>query len=175
VNRENPKVYITGEAIRRRVRELGRRISNDYAQAENLHLVGVLRGSFIFLADLSRALTIPISVDFLALASYETAAAPKSPVRLVTDLRTDIAGKDVLIIEDIVDTGDTLDFLMSLLGSRGPASLKCCALLSKPACRKTDVRIDYLGFEIPDVWVVGYGLDDKERHRGLPYIGIPGR
>jgi len=175
VNREEPKVYITEEAIRGRVRELGRRISKDYARVENLHLVGVLRGSFIFLADLSRALTIPISVDFLALASYETTAAPKAPVRLITDLRTDIAGRDVLIIEDVVDTGRTLDFLMSLLASRGPASLKCCALLSKPACRKTAVRIDYLGFEIPDVWAVGYGLDDKERYRALPYIGIPGR
>lgn len=94
------------------------------------------------------------------------------PVRLITDLRTDIAGKHVLIVEDIVDTGDTLDYLMHLLALRGPASLKCCALLSKPACRKTDVRIDYLGFEIPDVWVVGYGLDDLERYRVLPYIGI---
>ena len=172
---EEPKVFISGEAIRRRVGRLGHRISKDYAQVENLHLVGVLRGSFIFLADLSRALTIPSSVDFLAVASYETTVAPKAPVRLITDLRTDIAGKHVLVVEDIVDTGDTLDYLMSLLVSRGPASLKCCALLSKPACRKTEARIDYLGFEIPDVWVVGYGLDDKERYRALPYIGIPSR
>ena len=136
-------------------------------------MVGVLRGSFIFLADLSRALTIPASVDFLAVASYGTTSAPKGPVRLITDLRTDIAGKHVLIVEDIVDTGDTLDYLTRLLALRGPASLKCCALLSKPARRKTDVRIDYLGFEIPDVWVVGYGLDDRERYRALPYIGIP--
>ena len=172
MNREEPKVFITEEAIRRRVGRLGRRISKDYVQVENLHLVGVLRGSFIFLADLARALTIPRSVDFLAMASYETTAAPKGPVRLITDLRTDIAGKHVLVVEDIVDTGDTLDCLMRLLALRGPASLKCCALLSKPACRKTEARIDYLGFEIPDVWVVGYGLDDKERYRTLPYIGI---
>jgi hypoxanthine phosphoribosyltransferase len=175
VTREEPKVLITEEAIRRRVGELGRQISKDYEQVENLHLVGVLRGSFIFLADLSRALTIPRSVDFLAMASCETTVAPKGPVRLITDLRTDIAGKHVLVVEDIVDTGETLDYLMSLLASRGPASLKCCALLSKPDCRKTEARIDYLGFEIPDVWVVGYGLDDKERHRTLPYIGIPSR
>ena len=103
---------------------------------ENLHLVGVLRGSFIFLADLSRALTIPGSVDFLAVASYDTAVAPKGPVRLVTDLRTDIAGKHVLVVEDIVDTGDTLDYLMSLLALRAPASLKSCALLSKPSAGK---------------------------------------
>ena len=170
--REEPKVFITGEAIRRRVGELGRRISEEYAQVENLHLVAVLRGSFIFFADLCRALTIPGSVDFLAVASYETAGKPKGPVRLITDLRIDIAGKHVLIVEDIVDTGETLGYLMSLLALRAPASLKCCALLSKPACRKTEVRIDFLGFEIPDVWVVGYGLDDRERHRTLPYIGI---
>jgi hypoxanthine phosphoribosyltransferase len=172
MNREEPKVFFTEEAIRRRVGELGRRISEDYAQVEILHLVGVLRGSFIFLADLSRALTIPGSVDFLAVASYGTTVAPKGPVRLITDLRTDIAGKHVLIVEDIVDTGDTLAYLMALLALRGPASLKCCALLSKPASRKAEVRIDYLGFEIPDVWVVGYGLDDRERHRALPYIGV---
>jgi len=172
VNREEPKVLITEEAIRRRVGRLGRRISKDHAQVENLHLVGVLRGSFIFLADLCRALTIPGSVDFLAMASYETTVAPKGPARLITDLRTGIAGKHVLVVEDIVDTGDTLNCLMSLLALRGPASLKCCALLSKPARRKKEVRIDYLGFEIPDVWVVGYGLDDQERHRALPYIGV---
>jgi len=172
VTREEPQVFITEEAIRRRVGELGRRISKDYAQVDILHLVGVLRGSFIFLADLSRALTIPGSVDFLAVASYGTTVAPKGPVRLITDLRTDIAGKHVLIVEDIVDTGDTLAYLMALLALRGPASLKCCALLSKPASRQTEVRIDYLGFEIPDVWVVGYGLDDRERHRALPYIGV---
>ena len=172
MTREEPKVFITEEAIRRRVAELGRRISGEYARVENLHLVGVLRGSFIFLADLSRALTIPRSVDFLAVAAYEGAGTRKGPVRLITDLRTDIAGKHVLVVEDIVDTGDTLDYLMSLLALRAPASLKCCALLSKPACRKKEVRIDYLGFEIPDVWVVGYGLDDRGRDRALPYIGV---
>ena len=172
MTREEPKAFITEEAIRRRVGELGRRISEDYAQVEALHLVGVLRGSFIFLADLARALTIPGTVDFLSVASYGTTDAPKGPVRLLTDLRTDIAGKHVLIVEDIVDTGETLGHLMSLLAPRGPASLKSCSLLSKPACRKMEVRIDYLGFEIPDVWVVGYGLDDGESHRTLPYIGI---
>jgi hypoxanthine phosphoribosyltransferase len=170
--RGEPKVLITEKAIRWRVGELGREISKDYDPVENLHLIGVLRGSFIFLADLSRALTLPTSVDFLAMTSYETDVAPKGPARLITDLRTDIAGKHVLVVEDIVDTGDTLNCLMSLLALRGPASLKCCALLSKPARRKKEVRIDYLGFEIPDVWVVGYGLDDQERHRALPYIGV---
>ena len=172
MNRGEPTALIPEEAIRRRVGELGRRISEDYAPVENVHLVGVLRGSFIFPADLSRALTIPRSVDFLAVASYGTAVAPKGPVRLVTDLRTDIAGKHVLIVEDIVDTGHTLEYLTSLLAVHRPASLKCCALLGKPPRRKKEVRIDYLGFEIPDVWVVGYDLDDRERYRALPCIGI---
>jgi hypoxanthine phosphoribosyltransferase len=175
VTREEPKVFIAEDAIRRRVGELGRRISEEYAMVENLHLVGVLRGSFVFLADLARTLTVPSSIDFLAVASYGTTVAPKGPVRLITDLRTDIAGKHVLVVEDIVDTGETLDYLMALLAARAPASLKCCALLSKPTCRTKEVRIDYLGFEIPDEWVVGYGLDDRERHRALPYIGVPCR
>jgi hypoxanthine phosphoribosyltransferase len=172
VTREEPKVFIAEDAIRRRVGELGRRISEDYILADNLHLVGVLRGSFVFLADLARTLTVPCSVDFLSVASYETSTAPKRPVRLLTDLRSDIAGKHVLVVEDIVDTGETLDCLMPLLAARGPASLKCCALLSKQARRTREVRVDYLGFEIPDEWVVGYGLDDRERHRALPYIGV---
>lgn len=169
---EEPKVLITEEAIRRRVAELGRRISGDYAQVENLLLVGVLRGCFIFLADLSRVLTIPRSVDFIAVSHYDTNDVSTGPVRLNMDLRTDIAGKHVLIVEDIVDTGLTLGYLMSLLIPRRPASLKCCALVCKPTCLKTDVRIDYLGFEIPDVWVVGYGLDYRDLYRTLPYIGI---
>jgi hypoxanthine phosphoribosyltransferase len=172
VTPEEPRTLFSEEEIRRRVKELGRRISEDYSGMDTLHLVGVLRGSFIFLADLSRALTVPRTVDFLSVASYGTADDSKGPVRLITDLRTDIAGKHVLIVEDIVDTGDTLDYLMAMLELRAPASLKCCTLLSKPACRKKDVRVDYIGFEVPDVWVVGYGLDDRERHRALPYIGI---
>lgn len=169
---EEPKVLITEEAIRRRVADLGHRISGDYAEAANLLLVGVLRGCFIFLADLSRVLTIPRSVDFIAMSHCDTDDVSTGDVRLNMDLRTDIAGKHVLIVEDIVDTGHTLSYLMSLLVTRRPASLKCCALLCKPACLKTDVRIDYLGFEIPDEWVVGYGLDYRDRYRTLPYIGI---
>ena len=169
---EEPKVLITEEAIRRRVADLGHRISGDYAHVENLLLVGVLRGCFIFLADLSRVLTITRSVDFIAVASYDTSDVSTGSVRLIMELRTDIAGKHVMIVEDIVDTGHTLSYLMSLLIPRHPASLKCCALLCKPTRLKTDVRIDYLGFEIPDAWVVGYGLDYQDRYRALPYIGI---
>jgi hypoxanthine phosphoribosyltransferase len=170
--REEPAVLIAEDAIRRRVGELGRRISADYSHVDNLHMVGVFRGSFIFLADLSRVLTIPRSIDFIAVASYEAGGASPGPPRLVMDLRTDIAGKHVLIVEDIVDTGNTLEYLLHLLRTRKPASLKTCALLRKPSHLKRDVRIDYLGFDIPDRWVVGYGLDYADRHRALPYIGV---
>jgi len=170
--REEPTVLIAEDAIRRRVGELGRRISEDYSHVEDLLLVGVLRGGFLFLADLSRALTIPRSVDFLCVASYGASAAPPGAVRLFMDLRTDIAGRHVLIVEDIVDTGGTLAYLVSLLASRRPASLRTCALLSKPSRRTKEARIDYLGFEVPDKWIVGYGLDHQERYRALPYVGV---
>lgn len=167
-----PAVLIPEEKILSRVTELARRISADYAGAEELVLVGVLRGCYIFLADLSRRLTIPRRIDFIALASYgETGTAPGA-VRLIMDLRTDIAGKHVLIVEDIVDTGHTLQYLLGCLRPRGPASLATCALLRKPDRLRTDVRIDYAGFDIPDAWVVGYGLDYGDRNRALPYIGV---
>lgn len=167
-----PAVLIPEEKILSRVTELARRISEDYAGAEELVLVGVLRGCYIFLADLSRRLTIPRRIDFIALASYGKTGTVPGAVRLIMDLRTDIAGKHVLIVEDIVDTGYTLQYLLGALRSRGPASLKTCALLRKPDRVRTDVRIDYLGFDIPDAWVVGYGLDYGDRNRALPYIGI---
>ncbi len=167
-----PAVLIPEEKIRSRVAELGRRISEDYAGVEDLVLVGVLRGCFIFLADLARRLTIPRRIDFIALASYGKEGTLPGAVRLIMDLRTDIAGKHVLIVEDIVDTGNTLQYLLGSLRTRGPASLKTCALLRKPDRLRTDVRIDYLGFDIPDAWVVGYGLDYGDRNRALPYIGV---
>lgn len=168
----DPAVLIPEEKILSRVAELGRRISEDYAEVEEVLLVGVLRGCYIFLADLSRRLTIPRRIDFISLASYGTTGTVPGAVRLIMDLRTDIAGKHVLIVEDIVDTGDTLQYLLGTLHARGPASLKTCALLRKPDRLRTDVRIDYLGFDIPDVWVVGYGLDYGDRNRALPYIGV---
>ncbi len=167
-----PAVLVPEERIQARVSELARRISEDYAGAEELVMVGVLRGCYIFLADLSRRLTIPRRIDFIALASYGSTATVPGAVRLIMDLRTDIAGKHVLIVEDIVDTGNTLRYLVDALRPRGPASLKTCALLRKPDRIRTDVRIDYLGFDIPDVWVVGYGLDYADRNRALPYIGV---
>ncbi len=167
-----PAVLVPEEKIQARVSELARRISEDHAGVDEVVLVGVLRGCYIFLADLSRRLTIPRRIDFIALASYGQAGTVPGAVRLIMDLRTDIAGKHVVVVEDIVDTGNTLQYLLGTLRSRGPASLKTCALLRKPDRLRTDVGIDYLGFDIPDVWVVGYGLDYGDRNRALPYIGV---
>ena len=167
-----PAVLVSEERIQARVSELARRISEDYAAADELLLVGVLRGCFIFLADLARLIAVPRRIDFIALAAYDRSTTTPGAVRLIMDLRTDIAGKHVLIVEDIVDTGNTLQYLLGVLRPRGPASLKTCALLRKPDRIRADVRIDYLGFDIPDVWVVGYGLDYADRNRTLPYIGV---
>lgn len=166
-----PKVLITEQAIAEKVSRLGAQISQDYSGRGDLMLIGVLKGSFIFLADLSRRLTIPHTVDFIALSSYGAATRSSGEVRLMMDLRTSIAGKHILIVEDIVDTGHTLEYLERLLGARGPASLKACALVRKPDRREVDVELTYVGFDIPDKWVVGYGLDYADRFRTLPYIG----
>lgn len=167
---EESDVLFTEETIRNRVRELALQISADYSHVDDLLLVGILRGSFIFLADLSRLLTIPRSIDFIAVAAYGQTTSATGAVRLIMDLRTNVRGRHVLIVEDIVDTGYTLDYILSLLRPREPASLKTCALLRKPARLKKRLQIDYLGFDIPDVWIVGYGLDFQDRHRALPYI-----
>lgn len=168
---KEPEVLFSEKMIQERVRELGRRISADYSDVEELVLVGILRGCFIFLADLSRCLTIPRRIDFIAVSSYEHKTTPGT-LRLIMDTRTDITGKHILIIEDIVDTGQTMHFLLDMLGARKPASLKSCVFLRKPNRLEKDVHIDYLGFDIPDLWVVGYGLDYADRYRALPYIGF---
>lgn len=166
------RVLLDEEEIRARVRELAEKISADYAQAgaESLVLVGVLKGAFIFLADLARQLSVPHHVDFIALSSYNRGAT-SGEVRLIMDSRINVAGRHVLIVEDIVDTGNTLDYLQRTFRARHPASLRSVVFLSKPDRREVEVPIDYLGFEIPDVWVVGYGLDFDDRFRTLPYIG----
>jgi hypoxanthine phosphoribosyltransferase len=166
-----PKVLVSEEAISRRVAELAAQISRDYAGVDELVLVGVLKGAFIFLADLARRLTIPRAIEFIALSSYGAGARRSGGVRLVMDLRSPIAGKHVLVVEDIVDTGHTLAYLMRLLDARGPASLAACALVRKPNRIEAPVKLAYLGFDIPDRWVVGYGLDLAEKDRTLPYIG----
>lgn len=166
------RVLLEASTIQDRTQELADRISEDYAgiRNEDFILVGVLKGAFIFMADLTRCLTVPHRVDFIALSSYEDKAQATGAVRLIMDTRADMAGRHVLIVEDIVDTGFTLSYLQRLFRARGPASLRSCVLLSKPERREVDVTIDYLGFEIPDVWVVGYGLDYADRFRTLPYI-----
>jgi hypoxanthine phosphoribosyltransferase len=166
------QVLLDGPTIEGRVQALADEISEDYAgiSNEDFILVGVLKGSFLFLADLARRLTVPHRVDFIALSSYQDAAEATGAVRLIMDTRADMAGRHVLIVEDIVDTGFTLDYLQRIFSARKPASLRTCVLLSKPERREVTVKVDYLGFEIPDVWVVGYGLDFADRFRTLPYI-----
>ena len=168
------RVLLDEAAIDARVRQLAESISADYAgirrNDERLVLVGVLKGAFVFLADLARCLSIPHHVDFIALSSYN-ASATASEVRLIMDSRINVAGHHVLIVEDIVDTGHTLDYLLRTFRARHPRSLRSCVFLSKPDRRQVEVKIDYLGFDIPDVWVVGYGLDFADRYRTLPYIG----
>ncbi len=166
------QVLLDEQTIARRVQTLADVISSDYAGIthSDFVLVGVLKGSFIFMADLSRALTVPHRVDFIALSSYTETASTTGAVRLIMDIRIDIAGRHVLIIEDILDTGYTLAYLQRNFAARNPASLRTCVMLSKPERRKVEVPVDYVGFEIPDVWVVGYGLDFADRFRTLPYI-----
>lgn len=167
-----PKTLVSEAEIERRVRQLAAEISSDYKAEGELVMIGVLKGAFIFLADLSRQLTIPRTIEFMALSSYGTKSESTGAVRLVMDLRESIEGKHVLVVEDIVDTGHTLNHLVNLLETREPASIRTAALVRKKSRHEVEVRIDYLGFDIPDVWVVGYGLDLAEQHRTLPYIGI---
>ncbi|MFQ5340871.1 MAG: hypoxanthine phosphoribosyltransferase [Anaerolineae bacterium] len=166
------RILIDEATIQQRVQELATEITEDYAGVDSLLLVGILKGAFIFLADISRRLAIPRAVDFMALSAYGASAAATGAVRIIMDLRQPIEGRHVMIVEDIVDTGLTLDYLYKALESRRPASLRSCVLLDKTSRREVDVPIDYLGFQIPDVWVVGYGLDYADRHRTLPYIGV---
>lgn len=167
----DPPVLISEADIQNRVRELAAQISADYADREQLVLVGVLKGSFIFLADLSRRLNIPRVIEFIAVSSYGSGSQSSGAVRLVMDVRGNIENRHVLIVEDIVDTGHTLKYLIGMLKSHNPASVKTCALVRKAERAEVEVHVDYLGFDIPDKWVVGYGLDYAEQNRSLPYIG----
>jgi hypoxanthine phosphoribosyltransferase len=163
-------VLISQEALQERVVGLGRAISHDYAGKE-LVLVSVLKGSFVFCADLARAIELPLSIEFLGLKSYGDAQTTSGVVQITSDLTRPIGGKDVLIVEDIVDSGLTLDYLRKNLETRGPRSVKVCALLRKPSRARIETSIDYLGFNVEDVFVVGYGLDWAERYRNLPFVG----
>lgn len=171
-NVDKLEVYLTPEQIQKRVAELGAQISRDY-EGQDLLLVAVLKGSVVFLADLMRHITIPHSIDFMATSSYGAATESTGVVRILKDLDIPITGRNVLIVEDIVDTGYTLDYLRRMLLEREPASLRVVCLLDKRERRLVDVPIDYVGFVIPNAFVVGYGLDYAELYRNLPYIAIP--
>ena len=168
-----PQELISAAAIADRVDELASQIDADYAESEELIMIGVLKGSFIFLADLARAMEITRRVEFIAVSSYGSSedTMHSGAVRLLMDVRTDIEDRDVLVVEDIVDSGYTIEYLMRVLSARKPRTLRACTLLRKPDRLEVEVAVDYLGFDIPDVWVVGYGLDWAERYRTLPYIG----
>jgi hypoxanthine phosphoribosyltransferase len=165
-------ILVDAEVLRKRVAELAQAVSTDY-EDKDLILICVLKGGVAFLTDLMRQVTIPHEIDFLAISSYGVGARSSSgAVRLVLDLKTDIQGRDVLIVEDIVDSGHTMEYLLRTLGARNPASLRVCTLLSKPSRREVDVPLDYVGFDIPDKFVLGYGLDLDEKYRNLPYVGV---
>ncbi len=167
------KMLLTKEQIAARVKELGAQITNDYEDADgDLVLVGILKGAVVFFADLIREIDLPLSMDFMAISSYGSATKSSGVVRIMKDLDKDIVGKHVLVVEDIIDSGLTLSFLKENLLSRGAASLRICTLLDKPERRKVDLHVDYAGFQIPDEFVVGYGLDYAEVYRNLPDIGV---
>ncbi|QQR90078.1 MAG: hypoxanthine phosphoribosyltransferase [Myxococcales bacterium] len=168
---KRPKALFDEATIAKRVQEMGKAIEQDY-QGKNLVLIIVLKGSFVFAADLARTINLPLKTDFLGLRSYEGGTQSSGIVQITHDLNHPIEGKDVIVIEDIVDTGLTMDYLFENLATRKPNSVKLASLLHKPARTKTMINIDYLGFTIDDVFVVGYGMDFDERYRNLPYLGI---
>ena len=165
------KILYSEETLARRVKELGRRITEDY-RGKNLVVASVLRGSYIFMADLTRAIDLPMSVDFMAVSSYGAGTSSSGQVEIKKDLSDSIEGKDLLIVEDILDSGNTLYYLMDVLRIRKPASIRICTLMDKPDRRAKPITADYVGFTIPDAFVVGYGLDFAEKYRNLPYVGI---
>ncbi len=166
------EVLISSEQIQARVAELAQQITHDYSQTEPPLLVGVLKGSLVFVADLMRHIPLPVSFDFVAISSYGAETRSTGQVRLLKDLDMPIRGRNVLVVEDILDTGLTLNYLLSQLRERQPASLRLCTLLSKPECHRVKIKVNYLGFEIPNRFVVGYGLDYDERYRNLPFIAV---
>jgi hypoxanthine phosphoribosyltransferase len=163
-------VLITAEDIQRRVRDIAADIARDHPRG--VHLIAVLKGAFVFLSDLARALTVPCSLDFMAVSSYGKSTSSSGQVQLLKDLDSGLEGREVVIVEDIVDTGLTLSYLQDILRARSPRSLRTACLLSKPSRRQTDVQVEYVGFTIEDKFVIGYGLDYAEQYRNLPYIAV---
>lgn len=168
---EHIRVMLSEEEVNKRIKELGEQISRDY-QGKEIHLVCVLKGSTFFTCELAKRITVPVSLDFMSVSSYGSGTESSGVIKVKKDLDEPLMGKDVLVIEDIVDSGRTLSYLLDMLNERQPASLKLCTLLDKPDRRVTDVYVDYTGFQIPDEFVVGYGLDYAQKYRNLPYIGV---
>ena len=165
------EILITEEMIHKRVKELGKEISRDY-EGKELIIISILKGGVYFLSDLTRAMTIPHSIDFMVVSSYGDSRETSGVVRLVKDLKEDIRNRHIILIEDIIDSGLTLDYLLKNLRARNPSSIEICTLLSKPARRRVDLPVKYLGYEIPDKFVVGYGLDFKQLYRNLPFVCV---
>lgn len=168
---EKIKVLVPEEEVNARIKELGRKISEDYAGKE-IHLICVLKGGVFFMCELAKSITVPVSMDFMSVSSYGDGTTSSGIVKIVKDLDEALEGKDVLVVEDIVDSGRTIYYLLDILQKRGPKSMKLCTLLDKPERRVRDVHVDYVGFEIPDEFVVGFGLDYAQKYRNLPYIGV---
>lgn len=168
---ENVRKLLSEEEVDKRIKELGDLISKDYA-GETVHLVCVLKGGVFFMCELAKRITIPVTIDFMSASSYGSSTKSSGVVKIVKDLDEPLKDKHVIIVEDIVDSGRTLSYLVKMLGDRGPTSIRICTLLDKPERRVTDIKVDYIGFEIPDEFVVGYGLDYDQRYRNLPYIGV---
>lgn len=168
---ERIKVLLSEEEVGGKIRELGKQISKDY-EGKEVHLICVLKGGVFITCELAKNITVPLSMDFMAVSSYGDDTVSSGRVKIVKDLDEPIEGKDVLIVEDIIDSGNTLSYLIDLLNSRKANSIKICTLLDKPDRRVTDVTVDYVGFSIPDKFVIGYGLDYAQKYRNLPYIGV---
>lgn len=168
---EHVRVLLTEEEVDKRIKEIGEQISRDYA-GKSVHLICVLKGGSFFMCELAKRISVPVSLDFMCVSSYGKDTKSSGVVKIVKDLDESIKDKDVIVVEDIVDSGRTLSYLLEMLGDRGPKSLRLCTLLDKPERRVIDVKVDYTGFNIPDEFVVGYGLDYDQRYRNLAYIGV---
>lgn len=168
---ETIKVMISEEDVDKRIQELGKQISEAYA-GKQVHLICVLKGGVFFMCELAKRITVPVSMDFMSVSSYGEGTSSSGVVKIAKDLDEPLEGKDVLVVEDIIDSGRTLYYLLEILKKRNPNSMKLCTLLDKPDRRVCDVKVDYVGFEIPDEFVVGYGLDYAQKYRNLPYVGV---
>ena len=169
--KETTRILIPEDKVDERIAQLGEQISKDY-EGKQVHLIGILKGSIFVICELAKRITVPVTLDFMSVSSYGAGTKSSGVVKLIKDLDEPIEGKDVLVVEDIIDSGHTLSYLLKNLSSRNPASIRLCTLLDKPERREVDVEVDYQGFRIPDEFVIGYGLDYDQRYRNLPYIGV---